>query len=426
MKSCLKSSSPSPPGSPGAMCRKSVAFPVDEEAFAEIHWADEWDRSPTERASDLSHQELQELEEIQQSLPYAPQPGKHILSTVSITLLPLATSSSPPSPSLASVSPSLSQSHPFVMPPSRVRATAARPPVRLACPALTHLCPPPPAAPRPKPVFAFLPLLPSSAAPAALSTNASASAPGSHLHLRTRVQPATAAMSYFPAPVEPSRALPPARATMNQSPSQCTKAHSGLAEAAACSAPFGSSAYDYKKDRAGLLGCASERREVPIGKGEWAGAGAGAKRRKTRKSFMVINDEVVEIEEDDGEEDGDYAADGKAGEVEEERAPACALASVSKIEPTAYKSAASSAPASPTVRKDPPMAAKADPLIPAPPTPPSRMYKSPPSLPSPVEKRMRSPSTPLPLPTTHKSRQTAERLSPVQPRASSRLVLVRA
>ncbi|KAJ7863161.1 hypothetical protein B0H13DRAFT_1458283, partial [Mycena leptocephala] len=103
MKSCLKGSSL--PGSPDpGHCRKCVAF---NEGSEEVHWADEWDRTPTEPAKRLSYQELLELKEIQQSLPHAPQPGdalrpgKQLLSMVPIGLLPLVapeTSTSPVSP----------------------------------------------------------------------------------------------------------------------------------------------------------------------------------------------------------------------------------------------------------------------------------------------------------------------------------------
>ncbi|KAF8211068.1 hypothetical protein K438DRAFT_1446180, partial [Mycena galopus ATCC 62051] len=108
MKSCLKT--PSLPGSPdpnniGGPYRKCVAF--NAAGSEEIHWADEWDRTPTEPAKKLSYQELLELKEIQQSLPHAPQPldplrpAKQLLSGVPIGLLPLAsveTATSPVSP----------------------------------------------------------------------------------------------------------------------------------------------------------------------------------------------------------------------------------------------------------------------------------------------------------------------------------------
>ncbi|KAJ7663942.1 hypothetical protein DFH06DRAFT_925378, partial [Mycena polygramma] len=109
MKSCLKT--PSLPSSPDlsaqAPClRKCVAF--NAEGSEEVHWADEWDRTPTEPAKRLSYQELLELKEIQQSLPHAPQPAdahslrpaKQLLSMVPIGLLPLgpAEPTSPVSP----------------------------------------------------------------------------------------------------------------------------------------------------------------------------------------------------------------------------------------------------------------------------------------------------------------------------------------
>ncbi|KAJ7483362.1 hypothetical protein FB451DRAFT_941548, partial [Mycena latifolia] len=98
MKSCLKASSA--PGSPdpgniGTSSRKCVAF--GPEGCEEVHWADEWDRTPTQPARKLSYQELLELKEITQSLPHATQPwdpltrrpAKQYLSTVPIALLPL-------------------------------------------------------------------------------------------------------------------------------------------------------------------------------------------------------------------------------------------------------------------------------------------------------------------------------------------------
>ncbi|KAJ7777137.1 hypothetical protein B0H16DRAFT_1226493, partial [Mycena metata] len=122
MKSCLKASSL--PGSPDvrnhSARRKCVVF--NAEGTEEVHWADEWDRTPTEPATKLSYQELLELKEIQQSLPHAAQPadlrpGKQLLSTVPIALLPLAAAeaSSPPL-SPPPQSPSAYQT-PFIMPP---------------------------------------------------------------------------------------------------------------------------------------------------------------------------------------------------------------------------------------------------------------------------------------------------------------------
>ncbi|KAJ6580825.1 hypothetical protein B0H19DRAFT_845982, partial [Mycena capillaripes] len=104
MKSCLKASSL--PGSPdlGSQCRKCVAF--NAEGSEEVHFADEWDRTPTEPATRLSYQELLELKEIQQSLPHAPQPpdslrpAKQLLSMVPIGLLPLVTAETTTSPVL--------------------------------------------------------------------------------------------------------------------------------------------------------------------------------------------------------------------------------------------------------------------------------------------------------------------------------------
>ncbi|KAF7345482.1 hypothetical protein MVEN_01566600 [Mycena venus] len=159
MKSCLKVSSL--PGSPDPSngnggCRKCVAF--NAEGSEEVHWADEWDRTPTEPAKKLSYQELLELKEIQQSLPHAPQPadllrpGKQLLSMVPIGLLPLVsaeTSASPVSP--PPQSPEFAVAAPpaptFVMPPGRARGPPTPP--RMASASLTHLRPPaPPAAAR--------------------------------------------------------------------------------------------------------------------------------------------------------------------------------------------------------------------------------------------------------------------------------------
>ncbi|KAJ7303020.1 hypothetical protein DFH08DRAFT_640571, partial [Mycena albidolilacea] len=108
MKSCLKGASLPGSPDPNHLFRKCVAF--NAEGSEEVHWADEWDRTPTEPATKLSYQELLELKEIQQSLPHASQPAdplrpaKQLLSMVPIGLLPLAaqdstsTSSSPASP----------------------------------------------------------------------------------------------------------------------------------------------------------------------------------------------------------------------------------------------------------------------------------------------------------------------------------------
>ncbi|KAF9525937.1 hypothetical protein CPB83DRAFT_746222, partial [Crepidotus variabilis] len=98
MKGCLKLKSRSPsPGhtDEGLHCRKCVAFGI--QITEEVHFADEWDRTPTEPTRKLTYQDLLELKEIQRSLPHADQPGdpltgkpaKHYLSAVPIGLLPL-------------------------------------------------------------------------------------------------------------------------------------------------------------------------------------------------------------------------------------------------------------------------------------------------------------------------------------------------
>ncbi|KAL4259512.1 hypothetical protein AB1N83_012037 [Pleurotus pulmonarius] len=116
MKGCLKYSSWTPMPSPGLppappctpthssdACqsrRKCVVFSMS--ALEEIHVADEWDRTPTEPARNLSYSDMLELKEIQRSLPLADQPadpfthkpGSQYLSHVPIKLLPLLPESS--------------------------------------------------------------------------------------------------------------------------------------------------------------------------------------------------------------------------------------------------------------------------------------------------------------------------------------------
>ncbi|KAJ7236421.1 hypothetical protein B0H12DRAFT_999130, partial [Mycena haematopus] len=119
MKSCLKVSSLPGSPDPNNSYRKCVAF--NAEGSEEVHWADEWDRTPTEPAKKLSYQEILELKEIQQSLPHAPQPagslqpGKQLLSMVPIGLLPLASTETASSPSPQS--PEFVPQATFVMPP---------------------------------------------------------------------------------------------------------------------------------------------------------------------------------------------------------------------------------------------------------------------------------------------------------------------
>ncbi|KAM6496665.1 hypothetical protein JOM56_007138 [Amanita muscaria] len=101
MKGCLKLPSPIPsPALPDCLhSRKCVAF--EAEGTEQVFFADEWDRTPTEPTRRLSYQDLMELKEIQCSLPLANQPpdpvtgrpGRHYLSNVPISLLPLLPSS---------------------------------------------------------------------------------------------------------------------------------------------------------------------------------------------------------------------------------------------------------------------------------------------------------------------------------------------
>ncbi|KAJ7173432.1 hypothetical protein C8R46DRAFT_1348112 [Mycena filopes] len=334
MKSCLKT--PSLPGSPDpghltpAGCRrKCVVF--TGEGSEQVYWADEWDRTPTEPATKLSYQEILELKEIQQSLPHAAQPadlrpGKQLLSTVPIALLPLAAAeeapSSPPPLSPPPQSPSAYQT-PFIMPPGRAPRPA--PPTRLASASLTHLRPPAPSPPRVKPAFAFLPLL----SPAPAPTPPPVPAPTSS---------AATTGSYFPPypPArsaddgEPDRVLPPrpraiaipnsnSNKQRQQHPAHGYEAAYRAAEAAAYSPPFGSSAYDYARDRRGMLGDHQRAGQVSVGFDVAGSSGSGGKataaaaaatgsasankERKKKKSFMLINDIEVEIEDDEWEEE---------------------------------------------------------------------------------------------------------------------------
>ncbi|KAJ7435168.1 hypothetical protein B0H11DRAFT_685392 [Mycena galericulata] len=314
MKSCLKC--PSIPGSPApehsSLGRKCVVF--GEEGSEEVHWADEWDRTPTEPARKLSYQELLELKEIQRSLPHAPQPpdlrpGKQLLSTVPIGLLPLAAESptSPVSPASPPQSPGAYQT-PFLMPPGRAKPPPA--PTRFASSSLTHLRPPTaPPAPRARPAFAFLPLLaaespaaspaPSTASSAASSADNSRS--GSPLDAHAHYPPARAAADGEPDRVLPLASRPRAiQATGSRSGAGFGYEHAyRAAEAAAYSPPFGSSAYDYKRDRHEMLP-ASISRVASLSGSQGA---AAPPMRKKKKSYMVINDVMVEIEEDEEEEE---------------------------------------------------------------------------------------------------------------------------
>ncbi|KAG5653311.1 hypothetical protein H0H81_001182 [Sphagnurus paluster] len=170
MKGCLKSPMPSP----GLECpRKHVDFGA--EVSEEVHFADVWDRTPTEPARKLSYQDLLELKEIQRSLPRANQladplsgrPASHYLGNVPIRLVPLLPESSPSSQE------SSSASSPAVSPPATPTGLSTpawsfpacrpkyNPPPSASWvpPHLAHLAPKQPIPQAPKPKFAFLPLL---------------------------------------------------------------------------------------------------------------------------------------------------------------------------------------------------------------------------------------------------------------------------
>ncbi|KAJ6568421.1 hypothetical protein DFH09DRAFT_1467421 [Mycena vulgaris] len=448
MKSCLKTSSL--PGSPvlgSSNCRKCVAF--NPEGFEEVHWADEWDRTPTEPARKLSYQEVLELKEIQQSLPHAAQPedalrpAKQLLSMVPIGLLPLGVPSETTSPSPVSPPPNSPTSYqtPFVMPPGRVRSTP--PAARLASSTLTHLRPLAPSPPRARPAFAFLPLL-SPSPPSSSAASPASETPGS-------------GGSYFPYPParaaadgEPDRVLPASLAALRRPSASGANAHPGIgyehayraAEAAAYSPPFGSSAYDYARDPKELL--APEAKEVlaPAGK------------KKTKKSFMLINDVEVEIEEED-EEDEPISTHTPTSAKTEPTPPPIATPTVTATEsepiqppisiPTATP--AKTEPAASTPTRPPLIASAANTNVnstPSPPSPsmrpteksaPPPLYisrapeKLPPAQTSPrlAARPLSPPPAPRPLSPIALARAgagAAGRMSPVQARASSRLVRV--
>ncbi|RDB23483.1 hypothetical protein Hypma_008952 [Hypsizygus marmoreus] len=171
MKSCLKSPLHSP-CSEECPIRKCVAF--SEVAIEEVHFADDWDRTPTEPARKLTYQDILELKEIQRSLPRANQlddpvsgrPGSHFLTAVPIGLLPLLSSSSSSQESFTTSSPVTSPTPTPSEPHSNSLWLCVSPPPieRIAPrpshpPHLSHLLPSKPPTARPKPSFAFLPLL---------------------------------------------------------------------------------------------------------------------------------------------------------------------------------------------------------------------------------------------------------------------------
>ncbi|KAJ7230388.1 hypothetical protein GGX14DRAFT_384340 [Mycena pura] len=408
MRSCLKS--PSIPGSPdpGHCCRKNVAFGT--EVAEEVHWADEWDRTPTEPCRQLSYQELLELKEIQQSLPHAAQPHdrfhpgarRQLLSTVPIGLLPLgvgADTCTPPStPSTPSSPPPPEPS--FTMPPGRARPA---PPLRLASPALAHLRPPAQQPPPPRPAFAILPLMDPGASHAAPAT------------------PPASSVSYFP-PYSPERAAAdgePDRVLLaprtRPVPIPTTGAGAGArkygsgyaasyraAEAAAYSPPFGSSAYDYKRDKQGMLD------------GPRPGAG---RRKKKKTSVILINDVEMEIEEEGSSDESDRDADAVDREASARKPPT--TMAPNPLCPATAKPASPPPPIS--VSASPPMARERLPTA----APESTASKptSPRLATRPLSPRSTkvAPLTPRPH-SPNASPTAAGRLSPMQARASSRLV----
>ncbi|KAJ6485529.1 hypothetical protein C8R45DRAFT_1214300 [Mycena sanguinolenta] len=407
MKSCLKAVSLPGSPDPNHHGRKCVAFNAD--GSEEIHWADEWDRTPTEPAKKLSYQEILELKEIQQSLPHAKQPldplrpGKQLLSMVPIGLLPLASADTVVSPvSPPPQSPESIPQAPFVMPPGRARVVA---PPRMASALLTHLRPPAPPPPRVKPAFSFLPLLasPSPQAPSNSNNHASAAAdPGSYFPV---YPPARSAADgepdrVFPSPTRP-RPIPTAGTAKHQYPMGGYEHAYRAAEAAAYSPPFGSSAYDYTRDRHDMLGDRDNARPAVTRGGPSTSPTTG--RKKKRKTFMMINDEQVEIEEDD---DGD----------EEVASPQLSLPSPSiKIE--------AKPPMPPLISMSPPaISTSPQKQIQTSPRLAGARPLSPVAAVSPLSARPVSPLSPASARPGSPLTQPTGRVSPVQARASSRLV----
>ncbi|KAJ2917141.1 hypothetical protein MD484_g3323, partial [Candolleomyces efflorescens] len=154
--------------------RKCVAFQA-QACLETVFTADEWDRTPTEPSRKLSYQDLLELKEIQRSLPIADQPpdplagraGRRYLSGVPIALVPLLPESDSQQPPTSPVQTSPNPTSPWMAfsPNSRQSSLVPTPPyVRGAQapvhqPHLAHLPPSQQQAPKPKPRFAFLPLL---------------------------------------------------------------------------------------------------------------------------------------------------------------------------------------------------------------------------------------------------------------------------
>ncbi|KAJ7780109.1 hypothetical protein DFH07DRAFT_463438 [Mycena maculata] len=412
MKSCLKGTSL--PGSPvpGSSSHKCVVF--CEEGSEEVHWADEWDRTPTQPARRLSYQELLELKEIQQSLPHASQPGessrpgKQLLAGVPIGLLPLnspETVSSPVSPPPQSPESGNAYQTPFLMPPGRARPKP--PPPRLASPGLTHLRPLAPPAPRPKPAFSFLPLL--SQEPPCIQSAPPASTAFTSDSSQCDYPPARAAADGEPDRVLPLASRPRAIQTTGSAHPVHGYEHAYCAaEAAAYSPPFGSSAYDYSRDRRDMLAPSISRSESSGATATASGSSsAGTPIKKKKKSFMMINDVAVEIEEDDEEEEAAVPAPSVKTPLE--------LASPPQTERTKPPAALALPPTSPTAEKSP-----------DPPQVSPRLAVRPLS---PVAARPTSPLTPLSpgratSPVAATAAAAAGRLSPAQARSSSRLVRV--
>ncbi|KAJ3571203.1 hypothetical protein NP233_g3904 [Leucocoprinus birnbaumii] len=173
MKGCLKQSSRAP--SPTAEHTSSVSAATKHVAFdaglEQVFLADEWDRTPTEPARNLSYQDILELKEIQRSLPRAIQPADligsrpaaHYLSTVPIGLLPLLpeADNTPPQPTspVASTLTFSPNSWRTVRTPAPSIPNPSTQSSTWHPPHLAHLPPARPPIHRPKGRFAFLPLL---------------------------------------------------------------------------------------------------------------------------------------------------------------------------------------------------------------------------------------------------------------------------
>ncbi|KAJ7787221.1 hypothetical protein B0H14DRAFT_2954703, partial [Mycena olivaceomarginata] len=392
------------------------------------------------------YRELLELKEIQQSLPHASQPAdplrpaKQLLSMVPIGLLPLAASDSTSTSSSSPVSPppqsppssAFAPHAPFVMPPGRTTSRAPVP-TRMASASLTHLRPPAPAPPRAKPAFAFLPLLatptPESSAPSSPAGKVKADA-GSYFPEQEYLPARSAADG------EPDRVWSPpgsAFASMRKAIPIAGTAHASgggyehayrAAEAAAYSPPFGSSLYDYKRDRRDMLGegagasgvasSSSSTGAAAMGGPSTSTATVGGKKKK--KSFMFINDEVVEIEEDDDDDD-ELVSPSKEQRANDKATQTSPTPSALTLSLETDLKLPISPPLTPTSTSPAPSIPHASPTSPQTQTSPRLLLRplSPSSPPRPV-----SPLSPRTLAASPAA--AAGRGSPVQARASSRLV----